>query len=526
MKKYGEPIFGTVAEKAPVTKTTHGYVRGENRDGIAIFRGIPYGGACDGQRRFLPPIPAEHWDGILDCTQNGPYAVQEGCSISGSKELGAYFSGGRPELFGVAEERQSENCLVLNVLTPGLDEQKRPVVVYIHGGGFTSGSGTLVLGADKFVREEDIVVIGINHRLNVFGYLYLGELDARYAQSGMAGMLDIVLALQWIRDNAQAFGGDPTRVTIMGESGGGMKVNHLLAMEQARGLFHRAIVESSPLSVAQLSRKDAAAFTDRLLKALKIERSQWRKLLDIPAQELVAAVMKLETHPLSILPVADEISLSYDPGKSYTAPEISKDIPVMIGSSEDEVGVFVREDEIYVTADHLAEKLLEASPNWCLQNSSITVDNVEEIVRFVQSTNDKNDDAVHLLVKIKSLFGELGGDAYEQAKVMAEANTAPVYHYLVRYDSPCPGWPDRRFSWHTADLPLQFRIVLYPQSERLSRQMAHTWAAFIRTGDPSTDSLVWPRFTNEEKNMMVFDQTSEVRADPFEQMRKYHRRRI
>ena len=174
--------------------TRLGQVRGEGREGVAVFRGIPYGADCGGARRFLPPLPAQPWQGVRDCTRNGPYAVQFGVSISGSEGFGPYFSGGHPERFGVAEERQGEDCLVLNVVTPGLTG-KRPVVVYLHGGGFASGSGTLVLGADAWAREEDLVVVGVNHRLNVFGYLYLGGLDDRYAESGMAGMLDLVLAL-------------------------------------------------------------------------------------------------------------------------------------------------------------------------------------------------------------------------------------------------------------------------------------------------------------------------------------------
>ena len=145
MKKYGEAVFGTVTESAPVAETTHGKIKGENRDGIAIFRGIPYGGSCSGEWRFLPSEPAADWEGIRDCTKNGYYSWQFGTSISGSDFFGDYFSGGHQELFGVKEEKQGEDCLVLNVLTPGLDDKKRPVLVYIHGGGFATGSGTLVL---------------------------------------------------------------------------------------------------------------------------------------------------------------------------------------------------------------------------------------------------------------------------------------------------------------------------------------------------------------------------------------------
>ena len=163
-------MYATVKEANPVVRTTHGAVRGQNRRGIAVFRGIPYGGSCDGARRFLPPVPAENWDGVRDCTRNGPVAMQRAESISaGDTPLAAYFRGSRPAEIGWEDERFSEKCLVLNVLTPGLDAARRPVVVYLHGGGFMSGSGTLTLGADRWCDEEDIVVVGINHRLNVFG---------------------------------------------------------------------------------------------------------------------------------------------------------------------------------------------------------------------------------------------------------------------------------------------------------------------------------------------------------------------
>lgn len=277
MKKYGEAVWGNVEEQHPVVRTSHGKVMGENRDGVGIFRGIPYGGDCGGRNRFLPPVPAKDWEGVRDCTKNGYYAVQNGTSISGSQGFGPYFSGGHPELFGVAEEEQNENCLVLNVLTPGLDAEKRPVVVYIHGGGFATGSGTLVIGADKWVREEDIVLVGINHRLNVFGYLYLGAFDKKYADSGMAGMLDLVLALEWVRDNIGSFGGDPSKVTIMGESGGSMKVSTLMAMEKAKGLFRAAICESGSAPVGCLSKEEAAKTAESVLKKLHIKDEEWKK---------------------------------------------------------------------------------------------------------------------------------------------------------------------------------------------------------------------------------------------------------
>lgn len=285
MPDYGRPLFATVTDPSPLAATQTGWVRGENRRGIAIFRGIPYG-ADTRARRFQPPLPAEAWEGVRDCTHNGPIAPQYGGSISGYAPI---FDGGTPEKFGFEDEVPGENCLVLNVLTPGLDNAKRPVLFYIHGGGYFNGTGTLALGADDYCREQDQVVVSVNHRLNLFGYLYLGGLDPRYASSGMAGMLDLVLALRWVRDNIAAFGGDPGQVTIMGESGGGSKVSTLLAMPEAQGLFRAAVIESGSGPVGALSREQADAMTRQVLQALSLTPENWTALLELPMERLLEA---------------------------------------------------------------------------------------------------------------------------------------------------------------------------------------------------------------------------------------------
>lgn len=505
---YGDPVFGTVTQQAPVVETTLGQVRGENRAGIAIFRGIPYGAPCDGAGRFLPPAPARAWEGVRDCTQNGPIAMQGGQSISGDPTgLGTYFSGGHRELFGVDDEVKSENCLVLDVLSPGLDGGKRPVVVYIHGGGFATGSGTLVLGADRWAREENLVIVGVNHRLNVFGYLYLGHLDAAYASSGMAGMLDLVLALQWVRDNIAAFGGDPAQVTIMGESGGGMKVSTLMAMAETRGLYCRAIVESGSNVVGHTSVVEAAETTGQVLKALNIDPADWRQLLTVPAEQLLQAAGRM-----NFSPVPDGIHLDYQPSDELKVFPVAKDIPLLVGSSADEMGVFMAVDQLGVTAENLTERVAASQ--------HLSEEQAAQLLAGFEQANHKNDEPWHTFVKVQSLGGFLGGGAFRQAMAKARQGGAPVFHYLVEYDTPSVTNAQYRCAWHTADLPLQMRIVLHPEQEELSRQMAHAWAAFIRTGNPSTERLVWPAFTAEERNVMVFDEETGVEQDPLRVIRE------
>ena len=450
--------------------------------------------------------------------------MQFGTSISGNPNLGGYFSGGKPELFGVADEEQNENCLVLNVVTPGIDNAKRPVLVYIHGGGFTSGSGTLVLGSDPLAREEDIVIVGITHCFNVFGYLHLGAFDKKYAEFGMAGMLDLVLALEWVRDNIKDFGGDPEKVTIMGESGGGMKVSTLLTMDKAKGLFRSAIVESGSGIVGRTSIEEGTETAKKLLDKLGITTDNLDKITEIPAKDILIATNGGPDIGMGMNfgPIADGINLMYNPGTEFVAPEASASIPLMVGASEDEMAVFVPPSTFEITWDTLRADLLKhaASSMAPAADSLFTEDNVDRIIKVFKDTDTKNNSADHLFIKINSLSGFLGGGAFYQAQAKAKQGTAPVYHYLIAYDAPLPTAEGKYFSWHTADLPLQMRIVLNPECEAISKIMAHSWAAFIRTGNPSTETLVWPEFTLADKKVMVFDDVCRVESDPLKEIRE------
>ena len=228
---------------------------------------------------------------MRDATRAGPRAWQVSSPQSGTLSIfrapviGSYFSGGREDMPGITDEAEDENCLVLNVLTPAL-QGRRPVLVYIHGGGFAQGTGALTLGGDRFVAENDAVLVGLNHRLNALGYSYLASLDPKFADSGNLGQLDLVLALRWVQSNIAAFGGDSSNVTIFGESGGGGKVSTLLAMPSAKGLFKRAIIESgSTLSVR--TREAAESDTQKLLALLNLGRDAAAGLAALPARQLI-----------------------------------------------------------------------------------------------------------------------------------------------------------------------------------------------------------------------------------------------
>src|SRR6202790_2998195 len=293
--------------EGPVVETTAGKVRGVIQGGTHIFRGIPYGASTAGSNRFMPPRKPEPWAGVREAYQNGPTAPQLGGPPN-------------PLILNHKEPAvQGEDCLVMNIFTPGLnDGRKRPVMVWLHGGGFASGAGSAHSFDGNFLAtSRDAVVVSVNHRLNICGYLYLADLGGeKYADSGNAGLLDVVAVLEWVRDNIVHFGGNPGNVTIFGQSGGGLKISTLLAMPPAKGLFHKAIIESGS-SLKGIHREDADKTTDRILAKLGLQANQVDELQKLPVERLLAAIDNRGaapgTPPLNLAPVVDGRSLPRDP---------------------------------------------------------------------------------------------------------------------------------------------------------------------------------------------------------------------
>jgi para-nitrobenzyl esterase len=492
-----------------VATTSAGSVRGTVLDGINIFKGIPYGGTTAGKNRFMPPTKPAPWTGTRDALAYGPTAPQ---------------AVGRAPRRGVPAE--GEDCLVLNVFTPALGSGRgRPVMVWLHGGGFSYGSGSdAILDGANLARTGDAVVVTINHRLNVFGFTYLGDAGGSdLALSGGAGMLDIVAALQWVRDNIDRFGGDPNLVTIFGQSGGGRKVATLMSMPGAKGLFHRAIVESG--AVLRLTPKDDAARTTELLLAeLGLAKNQIHELQNVPMARLLAAdaaiagkVTAREPGQTANSPTVDGKAI---PGHPWdpAAPALSAGIPLMIGYARTEETLYDRPTPETLALDEAglrkrASQRLGGNPDKAADEVADKV-----IAAFRKAHPDVTPWDLWILIATDHPRGTY---ARETAKRKAAQAGAPAYLYRFDWETPEGGGHMR--SPHTVEIPFVFNnikiagplISKLPEAYELATKVSAAWVSFARTGNPNTPSLPkWPAYSAASRDTMLFSNASHVEQDP------------
>jgi para-nitrobenzyl esterase len=497
-----------------VVKTTAGPVRGVRNGGITIFKGIPYAGSPAGPGRFKAPPKLQPWTGVRDALVYGPQAIQPP-------------DPGWPKEWAPAPS--SEDCLVLNVWTPQTgDGKKRPVMFYSHGGGFVTGNGgaevwpqNMPHDGASLARTYDVVVVTHNHRLGVLGFLYLGEiLGEEYAASGAAGMLDIAAGLEWVRDNIEAFGGDPGTVMIWGESGGGGKTGTLTAMPRAKGLFHRASVESG--SMLRLTPKDAATETTRkVLAALGLTEKEARDLVSLPAEALREAQQKLSSGgPMMIGPVVDGTHIPthpYDP----VAPAISADVPLLVGTNKDESIMMLQRGDL--PAFSLDEAQLRERLKARYEENA---DRVLEVHRRGRPGASPTD----LYIAITT-----GQWAWHNAIVMAERKAAraaaPAFMYQFAYESEvpvAPGVPYPQKAAHAMEIAFKFDhpetswdAGQRPERFEAARNMSGAWAAFARSGNPSHPGIPeWPAYDTRRRATMVLDAECRVVDDPFSEERK------
>jgi para-nitrobenzyl esterase len=505
----GRAMFAATDAASRVVATKSGKVVGLAASGVCTFKGIHYGANPEGAMRFMPPVPPMPWSETAEALNYGDLAPQNLSGASGSDIRVAM-----GDIFGPG--KVSENCLVLNVWTPNLTRGTRPVMVWLHGGGYTGGSdGAPTYDGTNLARKRNVVVVGINHRLNVFGYLYLGKIGgAKYADSGNAGMLDCVLALEWVRNNIAHFGGDPNNVTIFGESGGGGKVSVLMAMPPAKGLFHKAIVESgSTLRVSTPDEADAAA--RKYLAQLKIATDRVDDLKKVPMEDMLAAMRAL-TGPNSIRlgPVVDGRSLPRQPFDP-DAPAQSANIPMLIGTNGTETTALLG------IADASLFSLNEADMRAKLK-SYLHVSDDAQIDSLVAVYKKRRPDAtpsdIYFAVTTDRMMRM---NAVTQAERKAAEQAAPAYMYIFDWRSPVLGGKLR--SPHGIELAFVFDNTdkttgmngtgsdLAPLAEKVSA----AWAAFARTGNPNAPGLPhWPAYDAATRATMIFGDECKVVNDP------------
>lgn len=491
--------FTAQADEALLAMTATGKVRGSMQDGVLAFKGMPYAADSGGPNRFRPPQPAQSWTGVRDALEYGDQCPQ--MPPTGGND--------RPDDGSI---RTSEDCLVLNVWTPGLrDGKRRPVMVWLHGGGYVSGSGAApATDGARLARQGDVVIVTLNHRLNALGYLYLGpDAGPGFADSGNAGQLDIIAALRWVRDNITEFGGDPGQVTIFGESGGGGKVSALLAMPPAKGLFHRAIMQSG-FGLQAITAQEATRSTDRLLAIVGVGRHEIGRLQKLPVKQLVDALRVVTGGtPLGVGPVLDARSLPRHPF-SPDAPALSAGIPIIAGANKDETTVlFPPPDAFSLDWTALRGHLVKAMPG-------ADVDAVIAGLRRLRPQASPSD----LYFTVTTELG-MGAGARTIAARRTAAGGAPVYLYRLEWESRANG--GRLRSHHGLDVPLVFNNVSEAKSvgdgvaeaQQVADAMSAAWLRFARTGNPNGTGLAyWPAYDERYRQTMVFNAISRAISDP------------
>ncbi|HWS47550.1 MAG TPA: carboxylesterase/lipase family protein [Acidimicrobiia bacterium] len=484
-----------------IVETRSGKVLGLELEGVHVFRGIPYAAPPVGERRWQPPIAEQPWAGVRDATEFGPQSAQSEFALT--------------KMLGAAQPPCSEDSLYLNVWTPGCDDARRPVMVWIHGGAFLWGAGDTPWYDGTRFASNDVVLVTINYRLGPFGFLYLGDLlGERFAGSGNLGLLDQIAALEWVRDCVDAFGGDPNRVTIFGESAGGASVATLLGAPAARGLFRGAIPQSGAASWTT-TRDQATAVAQGVLDRVGVAAGDVSGALAVPTDALIGALPSFREDTVNTLPfqpVVDGVVLPQPPLATIAAGNAAG-VHVLAGTNRHEMTLFMLADPAF---------------------GRLTDDLVRERVRRVAGHDGDQSDAVvrgyrerRPEASPQDLWLDLATDSVFRIPALrlleAQHPHAPVWSYLFTWETPVFGGLLR--STHALEIPFVFdnltrgraEILTGTGGERagLARAMHRAWTAFARSGDPNHDGLpAWPRYDLNRRPTMRFDAAPEVLDDP------------
>ena len=483
-----EQFYSWLMINSATTEISSGKIAGSVHDGIYSFKGIPYAKA----ERFMPSEPVDKWEGVRDCTKFGPWAKQQ-------------------ENRGVSSE---DGNFLLNVWTKGLgDNKKRPVMIWIHGGGYSTGSATAnrtTFGEE--LAKKDVVLISINHRLDIMGFLDLSSFGGKYKQTGNVGMLDIVEALKWVKANAEAFGGDPNNVTVFGESGGGGKVGTLLCMPSAKGLFHKAIIESGA-KVNIMTKKLSQQLGKATVEELGLDAKSLDKLQTIDYNLLMQAGLKCmdrlmgKRTPGSIkmwgftpnLDGKTVLELPYDPGFA----DIMPDVPIIMGSTFNEL-----DPSFYRRTDMTMDDAMQ------ILKQKYGEDSDAYVAAFKKANPDCS------IQDMLSIDSNIRGLSVRAADARLKNAKAPIYMYLFNWHAP----NDPRGSYHGLEIPFVFNTTrvddqgtIAPDDQNaitLGDKMSDTWVNFAKTGKPYSDKLPeWEAYDKERGAVMIFDNKCEMRYD-------------
>ncbi len=460
-------------QTGPVVKTAQGFIKGVSEDNIAVFKGVPYAAAPIGKLRYMPPVVHNAWNDTLNAQQFGSIAAQaDGKKVNGT-----------------------EDCLSLNIYTPKTDNHKRAVLVWVHGGSMTAGAGKGENG-HAFADKDDIVTVTINYRLGVLGFLYLGDLDKKYATSGNNGVLDCIMALQWIKQNIASFGGDPGRVTLMGESAGAKLISAVLVAPQSKGLFQQYIAESGSV---QCIRDTITAKNERIkvMQQLGLKANDLNALLSLPADTLIKAQAKVCSGiggNSYFGPVYDGLTFKED-AYTYAAGKNLPPIKALIGTNKYEAALFVsREAWLNQPEENILKPLFRDNYSYVYQT----------YLGELKKNSDPYDAAIPVLTQYMYQM-----HSYRFADVLAK-NRIPVYMY--RFDFSNGAQYGAR---HAAELQYVWKKpgVIDPdaQKEKLGMAIHSAWVAFIKTGNPNTSALpTWLNYTTNTRNVMIFDTVNKV----------------
>lgn len=495
----------TVSSQEPVVETAAGKLRGlRSAQGFA-FKGVPYGESTGGANRFRAPAAKQAWAGVRDATQHGASAPQpKGASVP---EFAWYWS----------DAATSEDCLSLAVYTPALDGKKRPVLLWLHGGGFATGAGTSPgFDGSHLARAQDVVVVSINHRLNVFGSLLI-EAPGFAAESANLGVLDQVLALRWVRENIARFGGDAGNVTIFGQSGGAAKVTALLGAPAAKGLFHKAVVQSGSGLWRLASRDKVAQASHGLLQELGLDRANAARIQQLPVEQIVAAYAKLlaKTGGVSeFRPTLDGVVFQQEPYDPVATP-LAAQVPVLVGYAQHEATFFLAGNPANFS---ISEAQLQARVQKFLRLSGPAT---TELLQSYEAHYPGSTPSQRLIALASDYNYKLPTLAF--ADRQADLGAAPVHAYAFDWTSPARA--GALGAAHTAEVPFIFgtldaaRALVQDSPDQLQvrDRLGAIWGQFARSGNPNSAASGvqnWGRYERGQRNTARIGKSWSVAANP------------